>query len=63
MGFFELVLLGVVGAAMIAGGVVGYRGTRRTGVRAGAAAAIAAGAAMLLALAFAIPVSVSTSTG
>ena len=61
MGFIGLVLLGVVGAALIAGGVVSYRGTRRTGIRAGAAAAIAAGAAMLLALALVIPVSVSTS--
>ncbi len=60
MGFFELVLLGVVGAALIAGGVVAYRGTRRTGVRAGAAAAIAAGAAMLLAVALVTPVFVST---
>ena len=63
MGFFGLVLLGVVGAALIAGGVVAYRGTRRTGVRAGAAAAVAAGAAMLLALAVVIPASVSTATG
>ena len=60
MGFFAFVLLGVVGAALIAGGVVGYRGTQRPGVRAGAAAAVAAGVAMLLALALVIPVSVST---
>ena len=60
MEFFGLLLLGVVGAALIAGGVVSYRGTQRTGVRAGAAAAVAAGVVMLLALAFVIPVSVST---
>ena len=60
MGFIELVLLGVMGAALIAGGIVAYRGTRRTGVRAGAAAAVAAGAAMLLAVALVIPVSVLT---
>ena len=60
MAFFELVLLGVVGAALIAGGIVGYRGTRRTGVRAAAAAAVAAGVAMLLAVALVIPVSAST---
>ncbi len=55
MAFFGLLLLGVVGAALIAGGVVSYRGTQRTGIRAGAAAAVAAGAAMLLALALVIP--------
>ena len=62
MGFFELVLLGVVGAALVAGGIVGYRGTRRTGVRVAAAAAVAAGAAMLLALVLVIPVTIYTST-
>ena len=60
MAFFELVLLGVVGAALIAGRIVGYRGTRRTGVRAAAAAAVAAGVPMLLAVALVIPVSAST---
>ena len=60
MAFFGLVLLGVVGASLIAGGIVAFRGTRRTGVRAGAAAAIAAGVVMLLAIALVIPASVST---
>ena len=60
MEFVALALLGVVGAALIAGGVVSYRGTQRTGVRAGAAAAVAAGVAMLLVLALVIPASVST---
>ena len=60
MAFFELVLLGAVGAALIAGGVVSYRGTQRTATAAAAAAAVAAGVALLLARAFVIPVSVST---
>ncbi len=61
MGFFGLVLLGVVGAALIAGGIVGWRGTRRTGLRVMAASAVAAGAAMFVAIGAVIPVTTSTS--
>ena len=43
MQFVLLALAAAIGAALIVGGVVAYRGTRRTGVRAMAAAAIAAG--------------------
>ena len=63
MGFFGLVLLGVVGAALVAGGIVGWRGTRRTGLRVIAASSVAAGAAMFVAIAAVVPFTTSTSTG
>jgi len=50
-------ILGILGAALIAGGTVAYRGSARTGVRAFAAAAIAAGVVMWAILLFTIPVS------
>jgi len=53
------IILGVLGAALIAGGIVAYRGSRRTGVRAFGAAAIAAGVVMWAIVLITIPVSSS----
>jgi len=50
-------ILGILGAALIAGGTVAYRGSARTSVRAFAAAAIAAGVVMWAILLFTVPVS------
>ena len=52
--------LAILGVASIAGGIVVYRGSARTGVRALSASAIAAGVIMLAVVLFTIPVS---STG
>ncbi len=49
--------LAVLGAASIAGGIVAYRGSTRTGVRAFSGAAIAAGVVMWAFILFTIPVS------
>jgi len=49
----------VLGAALIAGGIVAYRGSRRTGVRAFSAAGIAAGIVMWAIVVITIPVSSS----
>ena len=38
--------LAILGAVLIAGGIVGYRGSARTGVRAFGAAAVAGGVVM-----------------
>ena len=56
------IVLIVVGAALVMGGIVAYRGSTRTGVRALAAAGIAAGVMMLAIVALTVPVSVETST-
>ena len=53
------IILGVLGAALIAGGIVAYRGSRRTGVRAFSAAGIAAGVVMWAIVVITIPVSSS----
>ena len=52
-------ILGILGAALIAGGVVAYRKGRGTGVRSFGAAAIAAGAVMWAIVIVTIPVSSS----
>ena len=52
-------VLAVIGTALIAGGIVAFRGTRRTGVRALSAAAIAAGVVMWIFVLLTFPVSVS----
>ena len=59
-GAIILLTLAIVGAALIVGGIVAYRGSSRTGVRALGASAIAAGAVMLLVVLFTVPAS---STG
>jgi len=53
------IILIVLGAALIAGGIVAYRGSRRTGVRAFSAAGIAAGVVMWAIVVITIPVSSS----
>ncbi len=55
------IILGVLGAALIAGGVIGYRGSGRTGVRALSGSAVAAGLAMWAVVAVTVPVSQSGS--
>lgn len=50
-------ILGILGAALIAGGIVAYRGSRRTGIRSFGAAAIAAGVVMWAIVAVTIPLS------
>ena len=52
--------LAILGAMLIAGGIVGYRGSARTGVRAFGAAAVAGGVVMWAVVLFTVPVS---STG
>ncbi len=51
------IILAILGAALITGGIVAYRGSQRTGVRAFGAAAIAAGVVMWAILVLTIPVS------
>lgn len=57
MEFIIILILGVLGAALIAGGIVAYRRDERTSVKSLSAAAIAAGAVIWVAIAFTIPVS------
>ena len=52
----------MLGAAFIAGGIVAYRGSARTGVRSFGAAAVAAGIVMLAIVLITVPVS-STGDG
>ena len=51
------IILSILGAALIAGGIVAYRRSRRTGVRAFGAAALAAGIVMWAIVLVTIPVS------
>ncbi len=60
MEFIILVMFGIVGGALIAGGIVAYRGSTRVKVRAFSAAAIVAGLVTWAVIAFIIPAS-STS--
>ncbi len=59
-GFIIQVTLAVVGAALVAGGIVAYRGSAKTNRRPIAAASVAAGAVMLLVVGFTLPVSSTT---
>ena len=52
--------LAILGAMLIAGGIVGYRGSARTGVRTLGAAAVAGGVVMWAVVLFTVPMS---STG
>lgn len=56
------IVLIIVGAALVGGGVVAYRRSRRTGVRSLAASGIAAGVMMLAIVALTVPVSGEMST-
>ncbi len=63
MEFRIIAILGILGAALIAGGIVtyrAYRGSTRVGFRALGAALIAAGAVMWVLIIMTIPVSVTT---
>lgn len=54
-----IAMLGIFGAALIVGGIVGYRKSMRTGVKTLAAASIAAGVVMWALILFTTPVSVN----
>ena len=51
--------LAILGAGLIVGGIVAYRGSTRTGLRAFSAGSVAAGAVMLAVVLFTLPVSSS----
>lgn len=57
------IVLGVAGAGLILGGIVAYRGSTNSGVRAASAAAMASGLAMWVVIGFTIPASSSSSGG
>ncbi len=50
-------ILAILGAALIVGGIVAYRGSEAVGVRAFAAAAVAAGVVMWAIIVLTVPVS------
>ena len=50
-------ILGILGSAFIVGGIVAYRGSGRTSVRAFSAAAISAGVVMWVVILITVPVS------
>ena len=54
--------LAILGAALIIGGIVAYRGSTRTGVRSFGASAVAAGVVMWAVVLFTLPVQ-STGNG
>ncbi len=54
-------ILAILGAASIVGGVVGYRGSVSTGARAAGAALAAAGVVMWAVILVTVPVSTSSS--
>jgi len=54
-----IAMLGIFGAALIVGGIVGYRKSMRTSVKTLAAASIAAGVVMWALILFTTPVSVN----
>ena len=54
--------MAVLGTALVAGGIVAYRGSVRTGVRSFAAAGIASGVVMLAIVVMTVP-AYSTSDG
>ncbi len=61
-GWIVIYALGILGVAFIAGGIVAYRGSRRTGIRSFAAASIASGAMMWMVVLLVVPAS-GGSTG
>lgn len=50
--FIIKLILGILGAALVAGGIIAYRGSERTSVKTLGAAAIAAGVVMWAAIVF-----------
>jgi hypothetical protein len=59
MEFIIIATLGILGAALIVGGIVGYRKSVRAGVKALAAASISSGVVMWALILLTTPVSVS----
>ena len=55
-GFIVWLILGVLGAALIAGGIVAYRGSKAVLVRSLAASAIAGGTVMWAVILFTVPI-------
>jgi len=62
MEFLILIVLGVIGAACVVGGIVGYRKSESTKAKVISAAAIAAGVVMWAILLLVIPASFSTGS-
>ena len=62
MEFLILIVLGVIGAACVVGGIVGYRKSESTKAKVISAAAIAAGVVMWAILLMVIPASFSTGS-
>ena len=62
MGFIFVALLAIIGAALIVGGIVAYRGSTTVMARAFSAAGVVAGIAMWLVIASVTATSTSTST-
>lgn len=60
MEFRIIATLGILGAALIAGGIVTLRGSTRVGFRALGAGLIAAGAVMWIIILMTVPVSFTT---
>ena len=60
--FVIIAIFGIAGAALIAGGIVAYRGSTRSRVRSFGASAVAAGVVMWAVVLITIPVS-STGDG
>lgn len=56
LSFVIWLILGVLGAAFIAGGVVAYRGSQAVVVRSLAASAVAGGIVMWAAILFTVPI-------
>jgi hypothetical protein len=59
MSFIIIAVLGILGAALVAGGIVAYRKSVRAGVKSLAAASIAAGVVMWALILVTMPASVS----
>ena len=57
--FIILMLTAILGAGLVTGGVVAYRGSRNNGIRAFGAAAVAAGVIMWVAILITTPLSYS----
>ena len=59
MEFIIIAALGILGAALVVGGIVGYRKSERAGVKTVSAASIASGVVMWALILFTMPASSS----
>jgi hypothetical protein len=59
MEFIIIATLGILGAALVVGGIVGYRKSERVGVKTVSAASIASGVVMWALILFTMPASTS----